>query len=297
MGFIGTTRIFRGLIGLALFAGPALGPATGIAHAAATTGCGATVLHKPNGTQWVCTFDDEFRGTHLNSRSWTAFTSAKGSFRGGAECYTPAQVRVANGKLSLPTVRAARAFLCAGHPAEYRSGMIVSRQKFTQTYGRFEIRAKIPMSKGLHSAFWLLPENPYHADGMSYGEIDVMEAAGAYRDVASPHLHYVATPGTPQLGAYCHVSNMATAFHTYTLEWTSTSMRFSYDGHTCWRTTWQTIHGYQPDGAHAPAPFDQPFYLILNMGTDTATTVKANAVSASTNLSQAMQVEYVRVWK
>ncbi|MDT4938133.1 MAG: hypothetical protein QOG80_1804 [Pseudonocardiales bacterium] len=259
--------------------------------------CGRTTLHKADGTAWKCSFDDEFSATTLDAAKWSPFASVSGGFRGGAECYSPSQVGVSGGTLNLPTVRAASAFDCAGVPATYRSGMIVSRNKFTQTYGRFEMRAKIPMSKGLHAAFWLLPENPYHTNGLDYGEIDVMESGGAYTDLASPHLHYVETPGTVQTGTYCTVANMAGAFHDYTLEWTPTSMRFSYDGHSCWTTSWRTIAQYQPAGATAPTPFDQPFYMILNMGTDTASTIPANAVSASTDLSQAMQVDYVRVWK
>jgi beta-glucanase (GH16 family) len=246
----------------------------------------------------VCTLDDEFSGTTLNSADWTPFTSVAGGFRGGAECYTPKNVSVSNGTLNLPTTRAAAPFNCAGKVASYYSGMVVSKQKFTQAYGRFEMRAKIPMSKGLHAAFWLLPESSYNAKGqLDYGEIDVMESGGAYKDIASPHLHYVLTPGDVQSGNYCVVPNMATQFHNYTLVWTPTTMTFSYDGHTCWQTTWQTAYPYQPLGAHAPAPFDQPFYLILNMGTDTAQTIAANAVSSATNLSQPMQVDYVRVWK
>jgi beta-glucanase (GH16 family) len=266
------------------------------ASTAPSPSCGPTI-HKANGQAWVCTLDDEFSGTSLNSAHWTPFTSVAGGFRGGAECYTPKNVSVANGTLNLPTTRAAAPFDCAGTSASYYSGMVVSKQKFTQTYGRFQISAKIPMSKGLHAAFWLLPESSYNAQGqLDYGEIDVLESGGAYDDIASPHLHYVVTPGDAQSGNYCVVPNIATQFHTYTLEWTPTTMTFSYDGATCWKTTWQTAYPYQPLGAHAPAPFDQPFYLILNMGTDTAQTIAANAVSSSTNLSQPYQVDYVRAW-
>jgi len=275
----------------------AFGTTVGASTTAPAPSCGSTI-HKANGQAWVCSFDDEFGGTTLNSSNWTPFTSVPGGFQGGAECYTPRNVAVSKGTLNLPVTRAAQPFTCAGKTASYNAGMVVSKQKFTQTYGRFEMRAKIPMSKGLHAAFWLLPENSYNAKGqLDYGEIDVMESGGVYTDIASPHLHYVLTPGNLQSGSYCHVANMATQFHTYTLEWTPTTMTFSYDGTTCWKTTWQTAYPYQPAGTYAPAPFDQPFYMILNMGTDTAQTIAANAVTSTTNLSQPMQVDYVRVWK
>jgi beta-glucanase (GH16 family) len=288
-------RALTALTGLAVVATSVTIASSG-AGASGAPNCGATI-HKSNGTAWTCTLDDEFNGSTLNTATWTPYTSVAGGFRGGAECYTPRNVKVSAGSLLLPTTRAAAPFSCAGRTADYYSGMITSKTRFTQTYGRYQIRAKVPMSKGLHAAFWLLPQNPYHSNGLDYGEIDVMESGGAYRDIASPHLHYVSTPGNPQSGAYCSVPNMATQFHTYTLEWNARTITMSYDGRTCWSTGWQTIPGFQPPGARSPEPFDQPFYIILNMGTDTAQTIPANAVSPSTDLSQPFQVDYIRVWK
>ena len=269
------------------------------AGAAGTTvpSCGSVTYHKSNGAPWVCTFADEFTGTTLNTAKWTAFQSQPGGFRGGDECYSPGHVKIGSGTAGLVVTKAAATFDCAGVPAKYTSGMILTRGKFTQTYGRIEMRAKIPNQVGLQGAFWLLPQNPYHADGYDYGEIDVMENWGSYPNHASAHLHNVWTPGTPTLGKTCAVPNMATAFHTYTLTWTSTSMTFSYDGTTCWKTTWTTIPGYQPAGATAPNPFNQPFYIIINMGVGNTAITPLNVPNATTTLPATMQIDYVRVWK
>lgn len=269
------------------------------AGASATTSppCGPTTYYKSNGAPWVCSFDDEFNGTSLDTTKWTAFASEPGGFRGGDECYSPRHVTVGSGVAKLNVTRASGTFDCAGVPAHYYSGMILSRGKFSQTYGRIQMRAKIPNQVGLQGAFWMLPENPYHADGYDYGEIDVMENFGSYPNHAAAHLHNVYTPGTPMLGKFCDVPNMATEYHTYTLTWTSTSMTFSYDGTTCWKTTWTTIPGYQPVGATAPNPFNQPFYIIINMAVGTPAITPDNVPNSSTTLPAAMQISYLRVWK
>ena len=215
---------------------------------------------------------------------------------GGDQCYDPANVSVSRGVLNLTTTRPAAAFDCAGHSTRYRSGMVLTSGLFTQTYGRYEVRAKFPPGLGLQPAIWMLPQHPFRGPDYYYGEIDIAEAWGRYPGIVSPHLHYVSTPGTPQSGAYCTVQTSNSAFHTYAVEWTTTRMRFSYDGKTCWTTTWAPAPPFAPARATSPAPFDQPFYLILNLGVGDSTT-RTNRPDAKTPFPARMQVDYVRVWK
>lgn len=297
-------RSRRAVAALAI-AAVGLGAAAGAASpgvALATTGqpraCGSAVLHKADGSLWTCSFDDEFTGTAVNPHRWTPYTSVAGGFRGGLECYRPRNVSVSGGTANIAVTRA-KAFDCAGVTARFNSGMLLSKNTFTQTYGRFEMRAKLPSAAGLQPAFWLLPANPYHADGYDYGEIDVMESWTHTPNVAAPHLHYVGTPGSPNSGKYCYVPDIATKFHTFTLEWNSSRMTMSYDGKACWSTSWTTIPGYQPRGAHSPEPFDQRFYLIVNVATGGPRT-PYNVVSPSESLTSrnaTMQVDYVRAWR
>ena len=81
---------------------------------------------------------------------------------------------------------------------QYVTGMLTSQNHFSQAYGRFEMRARLPSGTGLHPAFWMIPANPLRDGIYEYGEIDVAEAYGSYPNYVSPHLHYVTTPGTPR---------------------------------------------------------------------------------------------------
>lgn len=258
--------------------------------------CGGSRIAKPGGGYWACTWSDEFSGSSLDSTHWWPMDTTTKGFRTGDECFDPANVAVRNGQLLLTSTKAPAPFDCKGRTAQYRSGMISTQGLFAQAYGRFEMRAKFPPGVGFQPAFWLLPQNPVRDSGYYYGEIDVVEHWGNYPNIASPHLHYVYTPGTLMGGAYCSVPGTSTAFHTYAVEWTQTSMKFVYDGRTCWQTSWAPGQPYAPAGAAAPAPFDQPFYVMveLAMGGDST---PANRPTASTAFPATMQVDYVRVWK
>jgi beta-glucanase (GH16 family) len=90
-------------------------------------------------------------------------------------------------------------------------------------------------------------------------------------------------------GNYCQVTNSAGAFHTYTLEWSPTTMTFSYDGHACW-----TFSGPNPEAPlAAPQPFDKPFFITLQL----ALGYGVNAVTDSSAFPAKFVVDYVRAWK
>ena len=84
--------------------------------------------------------------------------------------------------------------------------------------------------------------------------------------------------------------------HTYTVEWTPTQMTFRYDGNTCWTTTWAPAPPYAPTDATSPTPFDQPFYMMVQLAVD-GPSVPYNEVSSATYLPAKMYVDYVRAWQ
>jgi beta-glucanase (GH16 family) len=257
--------------------------------------CGGERPTEDNGTPWRCTLDDEFDGTALSADLWTPTTTAQTGFRGGQECIVAGAVHVGGGLLTLTATRTP-ARQCGAFVTSYDSGMISTRSKFAQTYGRFEMRAEFPPGVGFQPAFWMVPQNPDSSGHPSYGEIDIAEEWGDLAQYVYPHLHYVATPGSPTGGAACKIATNASAFHTYTLTWTPTQMRFDYDDALCWTTQWQPQPPqYAPPGAQPPTPFDQPFYIIVQLAVGGKKT-PLNVPSASTPFPAHMEVDYVRVW-
>jgi hypothetical protein len=271
------------------------GPSGATVKLVTTTSCGGKTIKKANGTSWVCTLDDEFSSPALSTKLWTAMDTAKVGARGGQECDTPQNLSIANGVLVIAARHLPSQTRCGRYSVKYTSGGITSSAKFAQTYGRFEMRAKFPAGIGYQPAFWMLPQNPSSKGSFEYGEIDVAEAYGRKPEYVDPHLHYVSTPGTPGNGKYCTVATNSSAFHTYALEWTPTQMTFVYDGATCWSTSWKPKPGYG-GGGRAPAPFDQPFYVMVQLAVGGSMT-PTNTPKASTVFPGNLSVDYIRVWK
>ena len=173
---------------------------------------------------------------------------------------------------------------------EYTSARLVTRNQADWKYGRFEIRAKLPVSKGVWSAIWMLP-----ADSSNYGkwpksgEIDIMENVGYDPDtvVASAHTgSYYFTIGT-QKHAKIFVPDSDQKFHNYVLEWEEDEYRVYVDD-TLYFTFTNEGTGYME------WPFDQPFYLIMNIAY--GGNWGASQGLEPEALPQRMEVEYVRVY-
>lgn len=145
----------------------------------------------------------------------------------------------------------------------YTSSKIVTDQKFSQTFGRFEAKIMLPLGDGLWPAFWMMPQDSVYGGWARSGEIDIMEAKGRLPYHASGAIHYgsnwpnnVYQHGSIELAEGEGIDT----FHVYAVEWTSTSITWYVDDEVMWEATdW-----YSKDNEF-PAPFDQDFYLILNL--------------------------------
>ncbi|KRF12773.1 glycoside hydrolase family 16 protein [Nocardioides sp. Soil796] len=269
-------------------------------------GCGATVL-KPDGQPWTCTFVDTFSTSALNTDKWIVQRTATSNFTtgepGGARaCYldSPSTVRVAGGNLRLSVVRKATAFTCnASSPfsTKYAAGMVSTHGRFSQTNGRFEVRARIPASRiqGLQETLWLWPVNPTkygpHPDS---GEIDFAEFYSLHPDHVIPRIHYSYDPATVNrltstnvVTSYNCVIDQS-AYNTYTLEWEPGRLTILVNGDVC------LVDNYQADNTTVPyAPFDSPFMVALTQALGHGT----NALPADAPLPATTYVDYVKVWR
>ncbi len=270
--------------------------ATSAAVAAPT--CGGVKIPKPGGGYWVCSFDDEFSGNTIDLTKWTAQQTATSGFHSGPECFKNrgVNVSVVSGALRLTARKEAAAFTCSSpqgsYASQYTSGSVSTVGKFTQAYGRYEVRAAVSASavKGLQESFWLWPANAvkYGPVWPASGEIDFAELFSLHADRAIPFVHYNAATADPNVtNNYCLISKPAT-FHKYAVSWSPTAIRVAYDGHPCLTDYWN------PAGMTKPAPFDQPFMVALTQ----ALGIGTNAFNpATTKLPATTSVDYVRVWK
>jgi beta-glucanase (GH16 family) len=265
------------------------------ATTAPTVPCGLATYAKPDGSAYSCSFSDEFSGSALDSAKWSPITTAATGQRTGVECDvdTPDTLSVGGDSLTVTARRLKRAMNCqspfGAFDTNYTGGMITTSRKFAQAYGRFEMRARFPKATvaGLQSSLWMYPQTLTYGAWPNSGEIDIAEWFSGWGTIVVPHLHYHGDVDDPYRTSYnCTVTDPS-SYHTYALEWTPMSITFLYDGQTCLQDV-----NWMPIGLLAPAPFDQPFNLLIGNGRGTGN----NAPTADTPFPSTLQVDYVRAW-
>ncbi|KAA1428895.1 glycoside hydrolase family 16 protein [Nocardioides antri] len=293
----------RLLAGFALVAAAGLAPFETVATegAAATSAtalsdaCGPA-LTKPDGSRWSCTFVDNFGGNALNPDRWVVQETARTGFRTGRTCYTASSrnVSVRDGELHL-VADEGRWFTCRNplrnFATRYTGGMVGTRGHFSQTFGRFEVRARYPGARtsGLHGGFWMYPLSHKYGAWPASGEIDVAEWWSSDPTLVLPSLHYTGRDHNHDSGWGCRVPDVSN-YHTYAVEWLRTTMRFLIDDQRCFSRSWT------PDSPLvAPQPFDHPFSMILNMGVGTST--GTNKVTSRTQFPGRYVVQYAKAWR
>ncbi len=262
--------------------------------AGADTDCGGQPTVTVEGQQWACTFDDEFDGTGLDTGKWVVQQTADGGYHSGQECDEddPANVSVSDGSLHL-TAEQVASFLCPGDPpyfTQYTSGMVSTAQRFAQTDGLFEVRAKVSSAttQGLQSSFWLYPAQLTYGPWPASGEIDIAELFSEYPTLAIPFVHYNSAAGDPDdTNDHCVIADPS-QFHTYAVQWTPQALTFLYDGQTCLVDRWSAASPLVD-----PAPFNEPFYICLTQALGIGTN---QFLPGSTPLPATTSVDWVRVW-
>jgi len=173
---------------------------------------------------------------------------------------------------------------------EYTSARMITKNKGDWTYGRFEVRAKLPKGRGTWPAIWMLPTDWEYGNWPNSGEIDIMEHVGYDPNRVHITVHTKAfnhTLGT-QKSASQIVSTATDSFHVYRVDWASYGIRGYIDG--------QQIFEFMNNGSGPDYwPFDKRFHLLLNIA------VGGNWGGAQgiddTVFPATMEVDYVKVYK
>jgi len=238
------------------------------------------------------TWSDDFNGTSLDQSKWNYQTGdgCPGNCGWGnneLEYYTSnsGNVSVSGGNLALTALYQPN---YNGSGKNYTSGKLVTSGKFSQKYGRYEARIKVPSAAGIWPAFWMLADNTAWP---GTGEIDILECLNTNPTTWYGTLHYASTSGVHQsMGSTWNSPvPLSNDFHIYACEWTTDHISWYIDG--VLRGTVTKAAAVAGGGAW---PFDnQKFFIILNLAVG-GNFPGQNPISSQ--YPQTMLVDYVRVY-
>lgn len=210
-------------------------------------------------------WQDDFNGNELNRADWNVELHDPGWVNAELQAYVDSDenIQVKDGNLLIKPVEKVN----EDGTKSYTSGRVNTQGKHDFKYGYFECRAKVPTGKGYLPAFWMMPtdENLY-GQWPKCGEIDCMEVMGQETNKVYGTIHY-GEPHDQSQGTYTvdESENFADNYHTFACEWEPGKIIWYIDGikyHE--ESDWFSAREGQGTVTY-PAPFDQPFYMILNL--------------------------------
>lgn len=250
-----------------------------------------TLTPTPDPASWNLVWSDEFdqpNGTVPDPARWNQQEGGAGWGNGELQYYTKGTENsfIQDGML---VIQAKEEYMLG---RDYTSARLTTQFKGDWTFGRFEIRAKLPNTQGIWPAFWLLPSRGYYGSGPAGGEIDIMEMIGSEPHRSYATLHYGNPP--ERSSNFYDLPDGATYaddFHLFALEWEPDEIRWYVDDvlfHS--ETEWFTSSRNAPH----PAPFDRDFYLIVNVAVGGTWPGSPDETSV---FPQTLYVDYVRVYQ
>lgn len=231
-------------------------------------------------------WNDEFRGKGLpDSTKWCYDLGGHGFGNEELQFYTQNRLknaRLENGNLIIEARKE------RWEENKYTSARLLTKGKFAFQYGTIEVRAKLPKGRGTWPAIWMMSENiknsPYD------GEIDVMEHVGYHQGFVHAALHTKENnkvTGTEKTNAV-FVKNVSERFHVYKADWSPEKIDFYIDD--------KKFFSYEnKEKTSKTWPFDQPYYLILNLAVGGLWGGKEGI--DETVFPQKFYIDYVRVYQ
>ena len=264
---------------------------------ALSCGGGAT-LQPPPPASYKLSWNDEFNGTDGSSpdaSKWTYDTGVGGNGWGNNELETytnrTKNAQIQGGNLVITAVKETYADPSDGVTRNYTSARLKTQGLFSQAYGRFEARIKIPAGQGMWPAFWMLGNDISSVGWPKCGEVDIMENIGKEPGIVHGSLHSPSTIGqtsdSTALFSLPAGQKFADDFHLYAAEWEPGTIRFYVDS-----TLYATFNSSQWPAGGAWV-FDHPFFIILNVAVGGSW---PGSPDNSTVFPQQMLVDYIRVY-
>lgn len=226
---------------------------------------------------WVLTFSDEFDQKELEFPKWSLHDPWGHARNRESQAWVPDAVTLDAGLLRLTARREPARY--DGQNREYTSGIVTTYGSFAQTYGRFEIRCRIPAGQGLQSKFWLLP-----VPSGEIPSIDVIGAIGSDRANAlfanrwGDEKTERSWSGSWKLPA--NTPDLSKDFHTFAIEWDKDRIVWFVDGTERFRSV---------DGVP-----NQPMYLAASLAVGG---IEAKWPDSTTSFPAHFDIDYIRVWR
>lgn len=243
----------------------------------------------------AATWSDEFdgaAGSAPDSSKWTLETGGGGNGNHELQYYTDSTENAAldgEGNLVVTARRNSDPGLqCWYGTCEFTSARLNTAKTFTQKYGHFESRIKVPAGQGVWPAFWMLGDNLGEVGWPNSGEIDIMENVGKEPGTVHGTLHGPGYSGSGGIGAAYQLPDgqaFADDFHVFAVDWSPSKITWSVDGHVYQTRTPADVEGKE-------WVFEHPFFLILNFAVGGDWPGKPDP---GTPFPQTMTVDYVRV--
>ena len=223
-------------------------------------------------------WQDEFSGTKIDTSVWGYDIGGNGWGNHELEFYTnsPKNSYLSNGSLVIE----------ARNDNGYTSARMLTKGRKDFTYGRVDIRAKIPTASGMWPALWMLGSNIDTKPWPACGETDIMEVVGRDSKKLYSTLHFADASGNHQQngGTVYNIEDLANKYHVYSMNWTTSNIEFYLDGNLYFSANITGVNNQA---------FNNPSFFIFNV----AVGGDFPGSNITPNFPQRMYVDYVRVFQ
>jgi beta-glucanase (GH16 family) len=243
---------------------------------------------------WDLVWSDEFDGEELDESKWS-YMLGTGTSEGltdwgnnEEQYYRKENVVVADGLMTI----SAKEEEYEGK--NYTSGRIRTKNKVDWTFGRFEVRAKMPVGKGLWAASWMMPTDVEYGGWAASGEIDMVEYLGDDLKTVHGTLHFGGNwPNNASKGKSYQLTTetFSEEFHDFAMEWTEGKFHWYVDDKLY---QVQTQGDWWSSGGSSPAPFDKRFHYLFNLAVGGYWPGSPND---NTVFPQEFVIDYIRVYE
>lgn len=253
--------------------------------------------NKKDANDYHLIWSDDFNGKTLDTTKWNYELHEPGWVNNELQSYVRSSknIYLDDGNLIIQPIKTVDE---KTGKVSYTSGRINTQNKMDFKYGKVEVKAKLPKGQGIWPAIWMMPTNESLYGGWpKCGEIDIVEMLGHEPNKVYQTLHYAnsSTDVQSQGSKILTTGDFSSDYHIFSVEWNPDSISFFVDGELT-KTVNKWYTGTEGIGNITyPAPFDQEFYVILNVA------VGGNwpgNPDETTNFAEAkMFVDYVKVYQ